>query len=262
MPSSHEDSAHPGPDGAEDEGVPTSLRPFLGWLARRVRSFYGAIVTYLSAAFILAVGMLWLFLEVVDEVLEGSTQAFDEMVLRRVEGLRSSVADEVALEITALGNTATLVVLVAVAAVLLWQTRHRISVYLLALAITGGFLVNFALKSAFGRPRPDVVEWGTHVSSSAFPSGHAMAATIAYGGVAYLAGRLEPDRGLRIVTWTLAALLVVGVSLSRVYLGVHYPSDVLGGILAGSAWLAFLVSGVHVANYLRERTSGGEDEEI
>lgn len=222
-------------------------------IARYVRGFYGAVITYLSFAFFILLGAIWAFASMTEEVLEGSTQALDEAVLTYVEGHRSHIMDKVALEITALGNFATLAVLVLAVSIFLWQTRHRISVILLGAAMAGGAILNSLLKEIFDRPRPSVVEAGTDVMSQSFPSGHAMAAFIAYAGVAYLGGRLEPTRTLRWTTWTLAALLILAVGASRIYLGVHYPSDVLGGYIAGLAWLAFVMSGITAVRYFARR---------
>lgn len=233
----------------------------LRFIARHVRGFYGAVLTYLSFAFFLAVGAVWAFVVVADEVLDGETQRMDEAVLTWVESHRTEALDRVALEITALGNLATLTVLVLTVSVFLWLTRHRLSVALLMIAVAGGAILNILLKEQFGRPRPDVVEWGTEVVSPSFPSGHAMAAAVAYGTVAYLGGRLEPTRTLRWTTWTFAALLILAIGASRVYLGVHYPSDVVAGFIAGLAWTAFAVSGLTAIRYFAGRRPEVEREE-
>lgn len=230
-----------------------TLYRLLRLIARYVRGFYGAVLTYLSFSFFILLGAIWGFAEMSDEVLEGSTQALDEAVLTFVEGHRSELLDHVALEITALGNFATLAVLVLAVSVFLWQTRHKISVVILGAAMAGGALLNNVLKDIFDRPRPSVVEAGTEVMTQSFPSGHAMGAFIAYAGVAYLGGRLEPTRTLRWLTWTFAAVLILAVGASRIYLGVHYPSDVLAGYLAGLAWLAFLMSGISAVRYFARR---------
>ncbi len=226
---------------------------FLRFIARHARGFFAAIVTYLSFSFFVLVGAIWVFAEMTQQVLAGSTQALDEWVLTWVASHRSDILDHVALEITALGNFTTLAVLVLVVSVFLWETRHRISVALLLVAMAGGAILNTLLKDIFDRPRPSVVEAGTEVMTQSFPSGHAMAAFIAYAGVAYLGGRLEPTRALRALTWTSAALLILAIGASRVYLGVHYPSDVIAGYLGGLAWLAFVMSGIAAARYFARR---------
>ena len=238
-----------------------ALYGLLRFIARHVGGFYGAILTYLSFGFIVGVAAVWGFAAIAGEVLEGSTQRFDEAVLTWVATHRTEMLDQVALEVTALGNTLTLSVLVLIVASFLWLTHHRYSVALIFIAIAGGGALNWLLKDIFARPRPDVVEWATHVSSASFPSGHAMSAMVAYASVAYLGGRLEPTRLMRGLTWAFAALLIIAIGASRIYLGVHYPSDVLAGFTAGLAWTAFVVSGIHAVRYFARRKPGIEEEE-
>jgi undecaprenyl-diphosphatase len=237
------------------------LYGFLRFISRHVRSVYGAVLTYLSFSFFVMLAAVWLFVLIADRVLEGSTQRLDESVLTWMAGHRTETLDRIALDVTALGNTATLFVLVLSVSIFLWLTRHRLSVYLLFVAVAGGAALNWALKDVFGRPRPDIVAWGVDVLSNSFPSGHSMAAVIAYGSVAYLGGRLEPTRALRWTTWTLAGLLILAIGLSRIYLGVHYPSDVLAGYVAGLAWTALAVSGLTAIRYYSRREPEVEAQE-
>ncbi|HUG40569.1 MAG TPA: phosphatase PAP2 family protein [Longimicrobiales bacterium] len=230
-----------------------ALYGVLRFIAGHVRGFYGAILTYLSFSFFVGLAAVGGFAVMADEVLEGGTQRFDEAVLTWVATHRTEALDQVALEVTALGNTATLAVLVLAVASFLWLTHHRYSVLLLFSALAGGAALNWLLKDIFARPRPTVVEWGTEVASASFPSGHAMSAMVAYASVAYLGGRLEPTRVLRLLTWLFAAVIILGIGGSRIYLGVHYPSDVLAGFIAGAAWTAFVVSGITALRYFSTR---------
>lgn len=209
--------------------------------------FHAVLLAAMAAALALTMALLQLLLWSARRVLGEPMRRFDERALEAAAALRSPLWDRIALDVTALANTLTMIVLLAVAALLLWQTRHRASAALLVLAAGGGFLANRVMKHVFDRARPELVEWGVQVASPSFPSGHAMAATVAYGALAYVAGRLEPGRAVAVLTWSLAALLVLAVAGSRVYLGVHYPSDVAGGVVAGAVWLAAVVGGVRVA---------------
>lgn len=238
-----------------------ALYGVLRFIARHVRGFYGAIITYLSFSFVvglLAVGGLAVLAE---RVLQGSTQRFDENVLTWVALHRTDALNRIALEVTALGNTLTLVILVLCVSIFLWLTHHRYSVYLLMIALAGGALLTALLKDIFGRPRPSVIDWGTQVLSQSFPSGHAMSAMIAYGSVAYLVGRLEPTMRLRFTTWALAGIVILAIGASRIYLGVHYPSDVLAGYTAGLAWTAFVASGISAIRYFSTRKPEVTEEE-
>lgn len=230
------------------------LSGVLRFIGRHVRGAYTAVLAYLSVSFILAVAAATAFLAVANIVLEGSTQRFDEAVLSWMEGHRTAALDRVALDVTALGNLATLGVLVLSVSVFLWVTRHRFSAALLLVAVAGGAVLNTALKGVFDRPRPVVVEPIADVMTLSFPSGHSMTGFTAYACVAYLVGRLEATRALRWTTWSLASLLILAVGASRVYLGVHYPTDVLAGYLAGLAWLGFVISGLRAVRYYASRS--------
>jgi undecaprenyl-diphosphatase len=151
-------------------------------------------------------------------------------------------AEATMLEITLLGSGIVLMTMVAISALFLWLSDHRYSASLLLASTGGGLILNHFLKTGFGRERPQVFEWGEHVLSPSFPSGHAMSSVIAYGTVAYLAARLQEKHWARILTLFAAGLLIAVISVSRLYLGVHYPSDVAAGLLIGLAWAAFCMA--------------------
>ncbi|HEX7120113.1 MAG TPA: phosphatase PAP2 family protein [Longimicrobiales bacterium] len=225
----------------------------LRFIGRHVRGFWGAIIAFLAVGFGVGAAAGLLFAAVGHLVMTGATQAFDERVLRLGASLRTPFLDEAMLEITSLGNALVLFTMVGIASVFLWLTRHRYSAALLIIAVVGGDIMNDLLKGFYARPRPGVVEWGTQVHSASFPSGHAMAAVVAYGSVAFLVGRLESGANLRRATWAIALLIIVAVGISRVYLGVHYPSDVIAGFVAGAAWTAFVAATITAIRFFAER---------
>lgn len=158
------------------------------------------------------------------------------------------------LEITLLGTGTVVMMVVAVSGMFLWLTEHRYSAALLFLATMGSILLNNLLKLGFGRPRPQIVEWATNAVSLSFPSGHAMSSAVVYGTVAYLAARLQKKRSHRVVTMACAALLILLIAASRLYLGVHYPSDVIAGIIIGIAWASFCMATLEALQlYARNR---------
>jgi undecaprenyl-diphosphatase len=188
----------------------------------------------------------------------GRTQAFDDAVMHWVAAHRVPWLEEAMLEITFLGTGLVVVVMVGIAALFLWLTRHRYSAVLLLVATGGGILLNNVLKLGFARPRPTVFSWGTHVMTSSFPSGHAMSAAVVYGTVAYLAARLEHGRLARAVTLLAAGVLILLICASRLYLGVHYPSDIIAGIVVGVAWAGFCMAMLEVAQRFGRRHAPGE----
>lgn len=230
------------------------LYTLLRWIGRHVRGFYAAVGVFLALGFALAVSALLLFAWVASEVEEGETQHFDEAVLRWIHAHGTPWLDLAALEVTSLGATAEVGLVVLIASAFLWVTRHRFSVLLLWTAVLGTAVLNLVLKAAFDRPRPHVFPWLVpHVGQSSFPSGHAMTSTVTYLTVAFLIARLEPSAALRRMTIGVAVLVVFLVGLSRLYLGVHYPSDVLAGWVAGVAWASFCVLGLEALRHFRSR---------
>lgn len=212
------------------------------WLARRAHGVYLTFGVFLLSGIIVAVGGTWLFARLAGHVESGGTQAFDDAVLTWVGQHRTPMLDAAMVEITSLGTGLVVMATVVVAALFLWLTRHRHSAILLGVATAGGLVLNGLLKAGFGRPRPEIIDWGTHVVSSSFPSGHAMNAVIVYGTVAYLGARLQRRYATRVATLAVAAIVIVLICASRVYLGVHYPSDVLAGIVVGLAWAGFCMA--------------------
>ncbi len=233
----------------------------LRFIGRHVRGFWGAIAAFLTIGFGVGAAAGLVFAAFGRLVASGATQAFDERVLHLAAELRTPWLDEAMLEITSLGNAMVLFTMVAIAGVFLWLTRHHYSAALLVVAVVGGDLLNDLLKGFYARPRPAIVQWGTDVHSASFPSGHAMAAVVAYGSVAYLVARLEPTPTLRRATWAMAILIILAVGISRIYLGVHYPSDVAAGFVAGLAWTAFVAATITAIRFFAERKPEVEQAE-
>jgi undecaprenyl-diphosphatase len=225
----------------------------LRFIARHIRGFWGALVAFLTVGVIIGLLAVAIFALFATAVEKGLTQTLDERTLTWFESHRTPGRDEFMSHVTTLGDGVVLWMLVIVASLFLWQTRHHWSVALLFIGVIGGSFLNEALKVAFGRARPGGVAHLDAVSSMSFPSGHAMVSLITYGSVAYLVARLEPTPRLRNTTWIVAGVIVAGIGISRMYLGVHYPSDVIAGFLAGLAWLAFVASGVTAVRFFSPR---------
>ncbi|MCE7985712.1 MAG: PAP2 family protein [Caldilinea sp. CFX5] len=200
---------------------------------------------FILLAIALVIGGVWLFIELADEVNEGATAAIDQRILLALRNptdptdpLGPLWVEEAMRDITALGGGAILLLLtISVVGYLVIQRRYRAAV-LVTLAVVGGVLLSQLLKESFGRPRPDLVPHGMHVYSTSFPSGHSMSAAATYLTLAALMARLQRRRRLRLYIMTLALLITGLVGVSRVYLGVHWPTDVLAGWTAGAVWAA------------------------
>ena len=217
----------------------------------------GAHELAVLVAMLLALGGLWAFAEIVDEVLEGETQTIDERLLLSLRTAEDPTdplgpiwAEETARDVTALGSAAILgFITLTAAGFLVLQGKRWLALYVIA-AVGGGTIVSTLLKFGFDRPRPDLVPHGNVVYTSSLPSGHAMISAIAFLTLGALLARAQSSRRLKAFLLGLALFLTVCVGVSRVYLGVHWPTDVLAGWAAGAAW-ALLCWGV--AEWLHRR---------
>ncbi|HKJ65524.1 MAG TPA: phosphatase PAP2 family protein [Desulfopila sp.] len=212
---------------------------FIHSLFSRVRAYELSIL--LASA--LAAGGVWIFMEIADEVFEGKTSDLDEALLLSLRN-PADVSDpigpfwfeEVMRDFTSLGGTAILVAIcLAVLGFLLLQKKWGMVVFTAA-AVTGGFLLSSTLKRFFDRPRPDIVPHSTYVMTASFPSGHSMLSAVVFLTLGGLLARYISNRRLKIYVLTLSVLTTVTVGCSRVYLGVHWPTDVLAGWTAGASW--------------------------
>jgi len=228
-----------------------SLR-FIGHYARNAYTVFGI---FLLSGTVIAVLFTWAFAEVARKVRAGSTQGFDDAVMHWMAAHQSKVVQTAMLEVTSLGTGTVVGMIVFVAGMFLWLNQHKHSAILLVVATLGGLLLDNLLKIGFNRPRPQIFEWGTYAVSSSFPSGHAMSSVIVYGTVAYLAARLQQNVASRILTMGFAAMMIVLICTSRLYLGVHYPSDVLAGVIVGLAWAGFCMAILEAAQIYAKRNA-------
>lgn len=224
-------------------------------LIERGGTIVGGLGVFLVGGIVVAAIGTWIFTEITETVIAGRTQAFDDAVLQWLSTRHAPLLDGAMLEITALGTATVVLMIVCVAALFLTLTRHKYSALLLLVATAGGLLLDLLLKLRFDRPRPHIFTWGTQAVSSSFPSGHAMSATIVYGTVAYLAARLQKRRWARWLTMLVAAVVIALICFSRLYFGVHYPSDVLAGVVIGLAWAAFCMATLEAIQRYAQRNA-------
>ncbi len=188
-------------------------------------------------------GGSWLFLELTDEVLEGETQAFDEWVvkaMRRADDPATPIGPawlgEIGRDLTALGGVAVLSLVTLAVLGFLWLDGKRAAMWFVLIATSGGLVLSLALKAFISRPRPSVVPHLSYVHTSSFPSGHSMMSAVVYLTLGALLTRLVGEVRLKFYFLAVASLLTGLVGVSRIYMGVHYPTDVLAGWTVGLVW--------------------------
>lgn len=232
------------------------LTRFLNWLGSH------ELAVLLGVAGVAA--GVWIFALIAGEVMEGDTQAFDEKVLlamRRAD--RTPIGppslQEAARDVTALGGVAVLGLLTAIAGGFLSLAgKRRLAMFLVA-SVTSGVVASTILKELIERARPDLVPHGSYVYTTSFPSGHSMMAAITYLTMGALLARSQPSRRLKAYVLQLAVVLTVMVGVSRVYLGVHWPTDVMAGWTAGAVWALLCWLG---ARWLQRRRSIEREAEV
>ena len=211
--------------------------PIPARLARLGTQEVGALVAiFLCAALILTFGTI------AEEVVEGDTHEIDMRVLMalRSPGNPADLIgppwfEEMMRDFTALGSYAFIIIVLTAAVGYLLLIRKLGLALLTAGSVIGGMLISNLLKLGFDRPRPDL-DHGTRVFTNSFPSGHAMLSAVTFLTLGALLTRVNVDWRAKIYFLTIAVLLTIIVGCSRIYLGVHYPSDVIAGWCVGSAW--------------------------
>lgn len=204
--------------------------------------------TLLAAA--IAAISLYAFVEIADDMAEGDTTAFDTAILlafREAADHANPIGppwlEVVMRDFTALGGMAVLTTVTIMVFCFLMLTHKRHAAWMVVASVGGGILLSNLLKWGFARPRPDLVPHATAVYSQSFPSGHAMLSAVVYLTLGALLARTQADTRVKVYLLAAACALTLIIGVSRIYLGVHWPTDVLAGWAGGSSW-ALLCWGV------------------
>ncbi len=229
-----------------------NLKNVLSWARKNLR---------LISLFCLCLVGFFTFSKLVSEVLEGESRTLDTTILMLLRDPKNSDNlwgpgwfQEMMRDITGLGGIAILTLItIASSAYFLVIRKRGLALYVLC-SVGTGMLFSNLLKMHFDRPRPDLVPHGSIIYTASLPSGHALMSAVVYLTLGALLAEAQRSRNLKIYIMSLAALITVLVGISRVYLGVHWPSDVIAGWLAGASWaLMFwlVVQYIRTANQLR-----------
>lgn len=202
-----------------------------------------------------------LFVELTEEVTGDSIESFDQSVTEYVTSFRTPGLNSFFIFVTDLGDVyAYLTAMILVTIFLFVKLRSwKFILQLLGVLILSA-LSNIALKRVFDRARP-TDEHLVVIESLSYPSGHAMSAMAFYGFLIYLIYQIKMGKWIRAFLTVLFALLILAIGISRIYLGVHFPSDVAGGFIAGLIWVAFCIILFNIIDLLRKRKANRGEEE-
>jgi undecaprenyl-diphosphatase len=197
----------------------------------------------LLGTLLISAALLLVFVKLASEVIEGETLAFDKSILLALRNpldtadpLGPPWLEAAMRDLTALGSTIVLTIITLAVAGFLFVAREGKTALLLLVSVSLGTTLSNTLKYLLARPRPDLVAHSVQVHTMSFPSGHAMLSAIVYLTIGALVARDQPSVRLKTSIIGVAIFLSLLVGVSRVYLGVHYPTDVLAGWTLGCAW--------------------------
>jgi undecaprenyl-diphosphatase len=230
-------------------------------ISHRLSRWLGlALTVQLVLGILLSVGVILLFAQIADEVVEGETRWFDTAVLLWIHSHSPGWFYEPMLLITALGYYWVVLPLMVVGAYTFYRKGAQISAVMLVISTIGSVVLTTVLKAVFQRSRPELFDSGYAASFYSFPSGHATVAVGFYGTLTLLvAWRLKGSRRWAVAVIGVALVLLIG--FSRMYLGVHYPMDIIAGYLAAPLWVSFVGLCYFLWRTFRRRASGGISEE-
>lgn len=237
------------------KGIKDYLNDFVEFFKKHVSREHPDYAFYVLIFFALVVFVLGtnFFVELTEEVQGETIDAFDNSVTDYVTSFRTPGLNSFFQFVTDLGDVYAYLVATTLAALFFFfkLKNKKFILQLLGVLILSA-LANIGLKRAFDRARP-TIEHLVVVETLSYPSGHAMSAMAFYGFLIYLVFKIKMQRWLRILLTIVFAALIFLIGLSRIYLGVHFPSDVLGGFIAGLIWVAFCVVLFNIIDLFRQR---------
>lgn len=186
-----------------------------------------------------------IFIKIVDDVFSGKSGnqeslVNDQLILKKIFELKQNSLTQIMTDITALGSVSVIMLIICVIVILLITHKDWSGLTYILIVASGSLIIPVLLKNYFNRERPDVLQHLAIVNNSSFPSGHSFGATVAYLSFAFLLSREIKQIKLEVLYYFLAAVIILFVGVSRMYLGVHFPTDVVGGICAGMIWFSIV----------------------
>lgn len=210
------------------------------WLQKVNPQIVSLIATIGTIGLLLCLLIIYLLAQLSEEVLEREAFGFDRTILLWIHQFANPTLDRIMLNVTRLGNPSTVVLIASSALVILWWRRYRQEAKIFLLDCLGGAILSYGLKLAFSKPRPQLWKLLISEKSYSYPSGHALGSMVLYGFLAYLLGTHYPKYAR--VFYSIAAILIAAIGLSRLYLGVHWPTDIMAGYGVGFLWITFCIT--------------------
>src|SRR6476469_419754 len=210
------------------------------WLSHINPHLTTLIVTIGVVGFASCVSIIFILAWLFEEVLEKQAFGFDTAWIYWVHGYANPSLDAMMLTITQLADARVVVVIVALTLGILWWRNHRSEAKIFAIACLGAFILNNGMKLFFAKPRPHIFPSLISETSFSFPSGHALGGFVMYGFLAYLLSAHFPKYSKFI--YTLAVITIAAIGLSRIYIGVHWPTDIIAGYGVGYIWLMLCIT--------------------
>ncbi|MGB3760147.1 MAG: phosphatase PAP2 family protein [Rivularia sp. (in: cyanobacteria)] len=198
--------------------------------------------------FAIAAFSVWGFFQIAERVFSEQTTEFDIAILQSIYKLHTPLLNQIMTGITFLGNGSTLIYLSSIVMIFLLVSKKFVSAFTLVIVTSGGIGLNVWLKNIFSRVRPALWERIVDVNSFSFPSGHAMVSLIVYGFIGYLL--IANFRSWSSVFLFFTALIILAIGFSRLYLGVHWPTDIIAGYAAGLVWLISCILSTEILQFL------------
>lgn len=210
------------------------------WLQKVNPQIVSLIATIGIVGLLICSAIIYILAKLSEDVLEREAFGFDKAILLWIHSFANPTLDRIMLNVTRLGNPGTVVFVALLTLGILWWRRYHQEARIFLLNCLGGAVLSYGLKLAFSKPPPQLWKLLISETSYSYPSGHALGSMVLYGFLAYLLGIHYP-RYAR-VFYFIGAILIAGIGLSRLYLGVHWPTDVLAGYGVGFLWITFNIT--------------------
>ena len=203
--------------------------------------------------FAIAAFCVWGFFQIEERVFSEQTTEIDTAILQSIYERHTPLLNQIMTGITFLGNGSTLIYISCIVGIILLLTRKFASAFTLVIVTIGGIGLNVWLKNIFSRVRPTLWKRIVDAAYSSFPSGHAMLSLIVYGFIGYLL--IANFRAWSGLISFFTVLLILAIGFSRLYLGVHWPTDIIAGYAAGLVWLISCILSLEILQFLFRRNN-------